>query len=130
MSLRREVRTLEDFRESGRSIRAFCSHYYVCSHDAQLRLELLAFHVGWTFDFYVGRDHLAGRLRCSVCGWHNPTFSLGHAGKPPEFAGTHSAGFRPLSPDVLVRLAAERTAATMGEVPWVGIRKGGRKFGR
>lgn len=127
---RREVRTLDDFRETGRSIRAFCSRYYVCSHDAQLRLDLLAFHLGWTFDFYAGRDHLAGRLRCSMCGCYHPTFSLGHAGKQVGFAGTHSAGFEALPPEILHSLQEMRKEASAGELPWVGVRKGGRKFGR
>ena len=130
MFRRPEVRTLDDFRETGRSIRAFCSHYYVCSHDAQLRLELLAFHLGWSFDFYAGREHLAGRLRCSVCGWYHPTFSLGHASKAVGFAGTHSAGFQPLSADALTLLEKQQAVALADELPWVGTRKGGRKFGR
>lgn len=130
MEIRRQVRTLEDFQATGRSIRAFCSHYYVCSHDAHLRLELLAFHLGWTFDFYEGRDHLARRLRCSVCGWSYPTFALGHVNKAVGFAGTHSAGFQPLPPDQLRQLQEQRAAAAEAEVPWLGIRKGGRKFGR
>ena len=70
MGIRREVRTLEDFQATGRSIRAFCSHYYVCSHDAHLRLELLA------------------------------------------------------------RLQEQRADAIASEMPGVGVRKGGRKFGR
>jgi len=130
MEARREIRTLDDFRETGRSIRAFCSHYYVCSHDAQLRLELLALHLGWTFDFYEGRDHLAQRLRCSLCGWYHPTFSLGHAGKPVGFAGTHSAGFGSLSAEAIARLQQQREAMTPQDLPWIGNRKSGRKFGR
>jgi hypothetical protein len=130
MEVRREVRTLEDFQTTGRSIRAFCSHYYVCSHDAQLRLELLAFHLGWTFDFYEGRAHLARRLRCSICGAHHPTFALGHATKATGFAGTHSAGFVPLPADDLARLQEQRFSAAAHEAPWVGVRKGGRKFGK
>ena len=130
MSARREVRTLDDFRTTGRSIRALCSHYFVCSHDAQLRLELLAFYLGWSFDFYDGRDRLAARLRCSVCGWYHPTFALGHANKATGFAGTHSAGFDPLPADTLRQLQEQRAAALAAELPWVGVRKGGRKFGR
>lgn len=130
MAPRQEVRTLDDFRSTGRSIRAFCSHYYVCSHDAQLRLELLAFHLGWSFDFYAGRDHLAARLRCSVCGWYHPTFALGHANKVASYAGSHSAGFEPLPPEALRVLEEKRARATADEPPWVGLRKGGRQFGR
>jgi hypothetical protein len=130
MSLRREVRTLDDFRETGRSIRAFCSHYYVCSHDAQLRLDLLAFHLGWSFDFYSGRGHLAGRLRCSVCGCYHPTFALGHTNKGTSYAGSHSAGFEPLPAEALRLLEEQRSLAMAAEPPWVGLRKGGRKFGR
>ena len=130
MFSRREVRTLDDFRETGRSIRAFCSHYYVCSHDAQLRLELLAFHLGWSFDFYTGRERLAARLRCSVCGAHHPTFALGHANKVVGFAGTHSAGFTSLPAKELRQLEDQRAHTRASELPWVGVRKGGRKFGR
>lgn len=63
-----EVRTLEEFRRSGRTITAFCSHYYVCSHSAQLRLDLLAIRLGWAFDFYSGRNDLSRRLRCQFAG--------------------------------------------------------------
>jgi len=126
----RPIRTLQDFSDTGRSIRAFCSHYWVCSHEAQLRLDMLAFRLGWTFDFYDGRDFLAARLRCSVCGWYYPDFALGHAGKPPEFSGTHGAGSVPLSREELIEMAKARTANIANEMPWVGIRKGGRKFGR
>lgn len=126
----RPIRTLEDFRDTGRAIRAHCSHYYVCSHEAQLRLEMLALYLGWGFDFYEGREHLAGRLRCSICGYYYPDFALGHAGKPPEFSGTHGAGTVPLSQEELVAMQRARAAIAFGEMPWVGKRKGGRKFGR
>lgn len=128
--LARQIRTLEDFRDTNRAIHAYCSHYYFCSHDAPLRLELLAVHVGWTFDFYAGREILAGRLRCSICGWHYPTFALGHAGRRPEFSGTHGAGTVPLSTDELVAMQRAREALAGQEPPWVGKRKGGRRFGR
>jgi hypothetical protein len=130
MILPASATTLDDFRTSGRTITAFCSHYWVCSHDAQLRLDLLALRLGWQFDFYAGRDHLADRLYCSVCGWYRPTFSLGHASKPSGFAGTHSAGFKPLSVDAAAALQLSRQQAAEGQMPWVGVRKGGRKFGR
>lgn len=126
----RAIRTLRDFQHTGRAIRAFCSHYYVCSHEAQLRLELLAQHLGWGFDFYEGRDYLAARLRCSVCGHHHPDFALGHSGKAPEFSGTHGAGTVSLSQDELIAMQRARSLIVAGEVPWVGKRKGGRKFGR
>lgn len=126
----RPIRTLEDFRDTDRAIHAYCSHYWVCSHDAQLRLEALAVHLGWAFDFYAGRDYLAGRLRCSICGWHNPTFALGHAGKRPEFSGTHGAGVVTLNADALIAMQRAREANIAGEMPWVGLRRGGRKFGR
>ena len=128
--LSHQIRTLEDFRDTGRAIHAYCSHHYVCSHDAPLRLELLAVHVGWTFDFYIGREVLAGRLRCSICGWYYPTFALGHAGHRPEFSGTHGAGTVPLSTDELIAMQRAREALTASETPWVGTRKGGRRFGR
>jgi hypothetical protein len=128
--LSRDIRTLKDFEETGRAIRAHCSHHWVCSHDAQLRLELLAIRLGWAFDFYAGRQYLAGRLRCSICGWYYPTFSLGHAGRRPEFSGTHGAGTVPLQVEELARLRREREATVGEEMPWVGKRKGGRKFGR
>ena len=126
----RPIRTLEDFRDTQRAIHAYCSHYYVCSHDAPLRLELLAVHLGWTFDFYAGREILAGRLRCSVCGWRCPTFALGHAGKRPEFSGTHGAGTVLLSTEELIGMQRAREAIISHEPPWIGKRKGGRKFGR
>ena len=50
----RPIRTLKDFRDTARAIHAYCSHYWVCSHDAQLRLEILAVHLGWAFDFFLG----------------------------------------------------------------------------
>ena len=126
----KHIRTLEDFRDTGRAIHAYCSHYYFCTHDASLQLELLAVHVGWTFDFYSGREVLAGRLRCSICGWYYPTFALGHAGKRPEFSGTHGAGTASLSTEDLVALQRAREALVAGDMPWVGKRKGGRRFGR
>lgn len=128
--LTRPIRTLEDFKVTGRAIRAFCSHYYVCSHEAQLRLEFLAVHLGWGFNFYEGREYLAGRLRCSICGAYQPDFALGHSGTPPEFSGTHGAGTVPLSHEELIAMQRARAVIVAGEVPWVGRRKGGRKFGR
>ncbi|MFD1942970.1 hypothetical protein [Paradevosia shaoguanensis] len=124
------IRTLQDFHETGRAIRAFCSHYYVCNHDAQLRLDLLAIRLGWSFDFYRGRDYLAGMLRCSLCGWRFPVFALGHANAPPGFAGSHGTGTVPLSQDQIIAMQRAREANNAGELPWVGVRKGGRKFGR
>lgn len=126
----RPIRTLRDFEDTHRAIHAYCSHYWVCSHDAQLALDLLALHLGWGFDFYHGRDYLAGRLRCSICGWRHPTFALGHAGKRPEFSGTHGSGTVPVPPDELITLQRTRAAHIAGEMPWIGKRKGGRKFGR
>lgn len=34
------------FRETHRAIHAYCSPHWVCSHDAQLRLEILATYLG------------------------------------------------------------------------------------
>jgi hypothetical protein len=130
MEARRLIATLADFRDTHRAIRAYCSHYYVCSHDPQLRLEILAHHLGWEFDFYEGRDYLAGRLRCSICGRYFPTFALGHSAQRPGFAGTHGAGFAPLATEVIAEMQTKRSAASLDEMPWVGTRKGGRKFGR
>lgn len=130
MPLPHSVTTLEDFRVSGRTITAFCSHYWVCSHDAQLRLDVVAEHVGWSFDFFEGRAYLARKLYCSVCGWYEPTFSLGHASKPKGHGGSHSAGFEPLSSETISKIQKVRQAAAQQELPWVGTRKGGRKFGR
>lgn len=128
--LTRPIRTLEDFRDTGRAIHAYCSHYYHCTHDAQLRLEVLAVHVGWSFDFYERKEYLAARLRCSICGWYYPTFALGHAGTRPAFSGTHGAGTSILCTEELVSLQRSREANMASEMPWVGKRKGGRKFGR
>jgi hypothetical protein len=130
MILPASVTTLDEFRISGRTITAFCTNYWVCSHDGQLRLEVLALHLGWQFDFFQGRLYLASRLYCSLCGTYHPAFSLGHAGKPSGYAGTHSAGFTPLPPEESARLQLARQAAAKDDLPWVGIRKGGRKFGR
>lgn len=124
------IRTLEDFHLTGRAINAHCSHYWVCSHEARLRLDVLAVRLGWSFDFYHGRDYLARRLRCSICGWHNPTFALGHANPPTGFAGSHGAGSDPLPVERLAELVRQREANRAGDMPWVGVRKGGRKFGR
>lgn len=126
----REIRTLLDFEETHRAIHAYCSHHWVCSHDAQLVIGVLASHLGWQFDFYAGRDHLAGRLRCSICGWYYPNFALGHAGKRPEFSGTHGAGTVAVPTDELIDLQRARQANIAVEMPWIGKRKGGRKFGR
>lgn len=125
----RPIRTLEDFRDTGRAIRAFCSRHYVCSHEAQLRLDMLASHVGWSFDFYDGREHLAGRLRCSICGHYFPDFALGHAGTPPEFSGTHGAGTVLLSQEELIAMQRARSENVAADLPWVGKRRGGRRFG-
>lgn len=126
----RAIRTLQDFHDTHRAIHAFCSHYWVCSHDAQLALDTLAHYLGWQFDIYDGRTYLAGRLRCSVCGWYYPDFALGHAGSPPEFSGTHGAGSVPLPHETLAAMQRDRQDNIAGDMPWVGKRKGGRKFGR
>ena len=130
MILPASATTLEEFRESGRTINAFCSNYWICTHSGELRLELLALHLGWQFDFYARQAYLAGRLYCSICGKYHPTFALGHASKPSGYAGTHSAGFKSLSPDESARLQLARQVSIKDELPWVGVRKGGRKFGR
>ncbi len=91
---------------------------------------MLAVHVGWSFDFYQGRDYLAARLRCSMCGCYYPTLALGHAGRRPAFTGTHGAGTVPLSTEELIEMQRTREANLTGEMPWIGKHKGGRKFGR
>ncbi|MEO5807737.1 MAG: hypothetical protein ABIQ45_14625 [Devosia sp.] len=126
----RPLSTLADFRVSDRTITAYCSHYWVCSHDAQLRLDLVASRLGWGFDFFAGRTYLASRLYCSICGWYKPTFSLGHASKPKGFAGSHGAGFEPIGVEAAAGVELERRALPSEDLPWVGARKQGRKFGR
>lgn len=93
-------------------------------------MAVLAVHLGWSFDFYAGKDYLAGRLRCSLCGHHHPDFALGHSGKAPEFSGTHGAGTVSLSQEELIAMQRARSVIVAAEPPWVGKRKGGRKFGR
>jgi hypothetical protein len=130
MALLNTVTTLRQFREQGQTIVAYCSHYWVCSHHAQLELDLLATRVGWSFDFFAGRERLAARLYCSICGWYYPTFALGHATRPPGFAGSHSAGQAPVQVADAAMLQLVRHATAPPSQPWVGKRKGGRKFGR
>jgi hypothetical protein len=126
----RPIRTLQDFRDTERAIHAYCWDHYFCSHNARLRLELLALHLGWAFDFFAGSGLLAGPLRCSICGWYHPTFALGHAGRRPEFSGSHGAGTMPITTEELIAMQRAREILAADELPWVGKRKSGRKFGR
>jgi hypothetical protein len=130
MVLPDSVTTLYQFQQHGQTITAYCSHYWVCSHHALLQMDVLAGRLGWEFDFFAGREHLAERLYCSICGWYFPTFALGHAVRPSGFAGSHGAGHHPVSVDDAAHLQIERQAVMPETQPWVGKRKGGRKFGR
>ena len=130
MVLPDSVTTLYQFNQHGQTITAYCSHHWVCSHHALLQLDVLATRLGWQFDFFAGREFLARRLYCSICGWYHPSFALGHAVRPDGFAGSHGAGHLPLSVDEAARRQIERQAAAPDTQAWVGKRKGGRKFGR
>jgi hypothetical protein len=124
------ITTLYQFQQHGQTITAYCSHYWVCSHQALLRMDVLAQRLGWQFDFFAGRELLAGRLYCSICGWYYPSFALGHAVRPRSFAGTHGAGHAPISVAEAADRQLQRQAAATEPLPWVGKRRGGRKFGR
>lgn len=47
--------------------------------------------LGWEFDFYAGRETLAGHVYCSICGKRRPTFRLGWKTRPNTYTGTHGA---------------------------------------
>lgn len=130
MVLPDSVTTLHQFQQHGQTITAYCSHYWVCSHHAVLNIDELALRLGWSFDFFAGRDRLAGRLYCSICGWYFPTFALGHSVKPSGFAGSHGAGQSQIGVADAALRQLERQALVHEPLAWVGKRKGGRKFGR
>jgi hypothetical protein len=92
MSETLQVRTLREFLESDQVIDCDCSNYWVCSHTGPLRLELAIQRLGWEFDFYAGREILAARVYCSVCGKRRPTFRLGWKDRPQTYSGSHGAG--------------------------------------
>jgi hypothetical protein len=87
-----EVRTLRQFLESDQVIDCDCSNYWECSHSGPLRIEMAVQRLGWEFDFYAGRDVLAAKVYCSICGKRRPTFRLGWKTRPNTYAGTHGAG--------------------------------------
>lgn len=87
-----EVRTLRQFLESDQVIDCDCSNYWICAHSGSLRLEMAVQRLGWDFDFYSGREVLAARVYCSVCGTYHPTFRLGWKDKPTTYTGAHGAG--------------------------------------
>jgi hypothetical protein len=87
-----EVRTLRQFLESDQVIDCDCSNYWICSHTGPLRIEMAIQRLGWEFDFYAGREALAGRVYCSICGKRRPTFRLGWKSRPETYTGTHGAG--------------------------------------
>lgn len=92
-----QVRTLRQFLDSDQAIDCYCSNYWACSHSGPLRLEAAIQRLGWDFDFYLGREELAARTYCSVCGMHHPTFRLGWKNRPASYIGTHGAGMEPKS---------------------------------
>lgn len=56
----------------------------------------MAFHrLGWEFDF--GREALAWRACCSICGRRNPRFRLGWKDWPSTCTGRGGAGIEPIS---------------------------------
>ena len=87
-----EVRTLRQFLESDQVIDCDCSNYWICSHTGALRIEIAIQRLGWEFDFYAGREALAERVYCSICGKRRPTFRLGWKSRPETYTGTHGAG--------------------------------------
>lgn len=87
-----EVRTLRQFLESDQTIECDCSNTWVCTHSGPLRLEAAVQRLGWEFDFYTGREQLAARSYCSMCGKYRPTFRLGVKTRPDAYSGTHGAG--------------------------------------
>ena len=121
-----EIRTLRQFYESEQSIECDCSNYFVCSHTGPLRLEMAIQRLGWEFDFYVGREALAGRLYCSICGKRQPTFRLGSRMPKGGHAGTHGAGAVPRS---VLDVASRVPSAWAEPVDWLAGGKTVRKFG-
>lgn len=87
-----QVRTLRQFLESDQVIDCDCSNYWECSHTGPLKIEMAIQRLGWEFDFYSGREALAARVFCSICGRRRPTFRLGWKTRPSTYAGTHGAG--------------------------------------
>ena len=92
-----QVRTLQQFLESEQTIDCDCSNYWSCTHSGPLRLELAIQRLGWSFDFYAGREILARRVYCSLCGRRQPTFRLGWKTRPQTYTGTHGAGMDVIS---------------------------------
>ncbi len=87
-----QVRTLRQFLESDQVIDCDCSNYWECTHTGTLRIEMAILRLGWEFDFYTGREALAERVYCSICGKRRPTFRLGWKTRPNTYTGTHGAG--------------------------------------
>lgn len=120
-----QVRTLRQFLESDQVIDCDCSNYWVCTHTGPLRIEMAIQRLGWEFDFYAGRETLAGHVYCSICGKRQPTFRLGWKTRPSTYTGTHGVGIAMRSV-----LEPTQTKPDWSEPPdW---RRGGtnvRKFG-
>jgi hypothetical protein len=120
-----EVRTLKQFLDSDQVIDCDCSNYWVCTHTGPFKLEMAIQRLGWEFDFYAGREILALRTYCSVCGKRQPTFRLGWKDKPATYAGSHGAGLE-MKPVAEMRKPAIKWIEG-GD--WVRGGKNVRKFG-
>lgn len=120
-----EVRTLRQFLESDQVIHCDCSNHWNCSHTGPLRIEMAIQRLGWDFDFYAGRDALASRVYCSVCGKRTPTFRLSWKTRPQTYTGTHGAGIATRS----VLSATEVRSTWREPVDWLVGGGNVRKFG-
>jgi hypothetical protein len=118
-----QIRTLRQFLESDQVIDCDCSNYWVCSHSGTLKIEMAIERLGWNFDFYSGREQLAARVYCSLCGWRRPTFRLGWKERPATYTGSHGGGMN-------VRTIASRPSPQWNEpADWRQGGDGLRKFG-
>src|SRR5579872_7443149 len=120
-----QVRTLRQFLESDQVIDCDCSNYWECAHTGSLKIELAVQRLGSEFDFYAGRDALAARVYCSVCGKYYPTFRLGWKTRPSTYTGTHGSGAEMMS----VLDVGVRTSRWREPDDWLRGGESVRKFG-
>lgn len=120
-----EVRTLRQFLESDQVIDCDCSNHWQCNHSGPLRIEMAIQRLGWEFDFCAGREVLASRVYCSLCGMRRPTFRLGWKTRPETYTGTHGAGI--LTQSVLT--AVKTKSACQEPDDWLVGGGNVRKFG-
>lgn len=126
-------RTTRDFLEDGLTFYASCSHYFACSHSAQLDMGMLIQRLGWAFDLYAGREVLVRRLVCSVCGWRNPELRL--CTVSPKAVGAAHGSWQPMSVEESVKAHFERRAGEAARPDpypdaWRGKVGRVRRFGR